>query len=78
MMLKHEAKTKDFAKVVPFDDTGEIQVVPIDTVIDDGGRDLEANDPHKNHAQGFGARSYKNRDASRSSRPRWREPDIVA
>ena len=57
MMLKHEAKTKDFAKVVPFDDTGEIQVVPIDTVIDDGGHDLEADDPYKNHAQGFGARS---------------------
>lgn len=64
MMLKHEAKTKDLAKVVPFDDAGEIQVVPIDTVIDDGGYDLEAGDPYKHHAPGFGARgecrpSYK-------------------
>ena len=55
MMLKHGAKTKDFTTVVPFDDAGEIQVVPIDTVIDDGGHDLEADDPYRNHAQSFGA-----------------------
>jgi len=78
MMLKHEAKTKDFTKVVPFDDAGEIQVVPIDTVIDDGGRDLEADDPYRNHAQSFGACGSKSRDTSRSNRPCWREPDIVA
>jgi hypothetical protein len=72
MMPKHGAKAKDSAKPVPLDDAGEIQVVPIDTVIDDGAHDLEAD------AQGFGARSYRNGDASRSSRTRWREPDIVA
>jgi hypothetical protein len=51
MMPKHGAKAKDSAKPVPLDDAGEIQVVPIDTVIDDGAHDLEAD------AQGFGARS---------------------
>lgn len=45
------------AKAVPFDDAGEIQIVPIDTVIDDGGHDLGADDPRRNQAQGFGARS---------------------
>jgi len=35
-MLKQNAQTKpEF-----FDDAGEIQIVPIDTVIDDGGFDL--------------------------------------
>ena len=52
-MLKHDAKTK----VVPFDDAGEIQVVPIDTVIDDGWHDLEAEHSRINQAQGFVARS---------------------
>lgn len=49
-MSKHEAKTK----VVPFDDAGEIQVVPIDTVVDDGGYDLEVDESCRNQAQSFG------------------------
>lgn len=48
-MSKHEAKTK----VVPFDDAGEIQVVPIDTIVDDGGHDLEADESRRNQTQNF-------------------------
>jgi len=50
-MFKHNAKTR----VEFFDDAGEIQIVPIDTVVGDGGRDLEVDDSHRNQAQGFGA-----------------------
>lgn len=53
-MFKRKAKTKAKPYVVePFDDGGEIQVVPIDTVIDDGGYDLEEdNGASKKQSQG--------------------------
>lgn len=52
-MLKRNAKTK----VEFFDDTGEIQVVPIDTVVGDGGSDLGVNpDSRKKQVQAIGIR----------------------
>lgn len=59
-MLKQTAKTK----VEFFDDAGEIQIVPIDTVVDDGGFDLEAHDSCMIESQDFGARSSKSRRCS--------------
>jgi len=44
------------AKVEFFDDVGEIQIVPIDTIVDDGAPDLQADDLCRNQSQGFGAR----------------------
>jgi len=51
-MLKQTAQTKpEF-----FDDAGEIQIVPIDTVVDDGGFNLGTDDSCGNMAQGSAAR----------------------
>lgn len=47
-MLKQNVQTKaEF-----FDDAGEIQIVPIDTVIDDGGFDPGADDSCRDQSQG--------------------------
>ena len=43
------------AKVEFFDDAGEIQIVPIDTVVDDGGFDLGADDSCRKRSQGSAA-----------------------
>ena len=52
-MFKRKAKAKAKPYVVePFDDGGEIQVVPIDTVVGDGGYNLAEEDGGKNPAQG--------------------------
>jgi hypothetical protein len=58
-MLKRNAK----AKAEFFGDAGEIQIVPIDTVIgaDDGGFDLGADGSRRNQSQGFGARGKSRR-----------------
>ena len=56
-MFKHDAKTR----VEPFDDAGEIQIVPIDTVIGDEGDDLEVNDSRRHQPHGFGARGKPRR-----------------
>ena len=50
-MFKRNTKTKRKVCVEPFDETGEIQVVPIDTVVGDGGYDLEVDDASGNRAQ---------------------------
>lgn len=55
-MFKCNVRTEVKIYVEPFDDAGEIQVVPIDTVVDDGGCDLEADDVGRDQAQGCGAR----------------------
>jgi len=60
-MFKHNAKTK----VEFFDDAGEIQIVPIDTVVGDGGHDLEVDDSRRNQAQGFGASGKSRRYSGR-------------
>lgn len=63
-MFKRNAKKNSKVHAEPFDDTGEIQVVPIDTVVGDGGCDLEADpdDAGRNQVQGRGARGkYKHR-----------------
>jgi len=78
-MLKRNAKTEAKEYVGPFDDAGEIQVVPIDTVVGDGGCDIsEADEAGRDQKQGRDARSSKSRFTSMRSRPGWREPDIVA
>lgn len=54
-MFNREAKAKTKAKVhigEPFDDAGEIQVVPIDTVVGDGGYTLEEDEADINQVQG--------------------------
>jgi len=77
-MFRCNAKTEVKIYVEPFDDAGEIQVVPIDTVVGDGGCNLETDDVGRDQTQGCGARGYKSKDTSMCSRQRWREPDIVA
>lgn len=56
-MFEGNAEAKE-AKVYvePFDDAGEIQVVPIDTVVGDGEYNLETDDTGRNQVQGCGAR----------------------
>jgi len=71
-MFKRNAKPK----VEFFDDAGEIQIVPIDTVVGDGV--CEVDDARRNQSQSFDARSSKGKDACKISGPRWKEPDIVA
>ena len=56
-MLKQNAQTK----VEFFDDAGEIQIVPIDTIIDDGGFDLGADDSSRDRSQGSTARGKSRR-----------------
>jgi hypothetical protein len=53
-MFKRKAKAKAKAKVYvePFDDAGEIQVVPIDTVVGDGEYNPEEDDAGKYQSQG--------------------------
>ena len=53
-MFKRNVKTESkLVKVEePFDEAGEIQIVPIDTIIDDGGYDLEVDDLGGNQVQG--------------------------
>jgi len=60
-MLKQNAQNK----VEFFDDAGEIQIVPIDTVIDDGGIDLGADDSRRDRSQGSPARGKSRRYPSR-------------
>jgi len=78
-MFKHKPKNEAKVCVEPFDDTGEIQVVPIDTVVgSDAGCDLEADDPGRNQSLGCGIRGSGSRETRICSVQRWREPDIVA
>ena len=46
------AKTKATVCFEPFDDAGDIQVVPIDTIVGDGGHDPEADNASRNQAYG--------------------------
>jgi hypothetical protein len=67
-MFKCSAKTK----VEFFDDAGEIQIVPIDTVVDDGsinpGADMDSSDgSRRNQPQGFGARGESRRSCAHSA-----------
>jgi hypothetical protein len=60
-MFKRKAKNEAKEYVEPFDDAGEIQVVPIDTVVGDARCDLEADDPGMNQALGCGIRGEHER-----------------
>jgi len=56
-MFKQNVQTKaEF-----FDEAGEIQIVPIDTVVDDGGFDLGVDDSGRNRPQGAAARGKSRR-----------------
>ena len=53
-MFNRNAKTKAEVCVEPFDDAGEIQIVPIDTVVGDGGCDPEADGAGGSQSQSYG------------------------